>query len=154
VQDDWRVTRKLTLNLGVRYDGESGYVDRHNELNYFDPGIASFAKNASFPNLTGGLVFANTNGTGRAVYTRDHTNVVPRVGFAFAAHNTLAIRGGYGIAYAPLELTNNGVGTLPSGGFSSTTNWNSAIAQGNSPRSWSTTIPSALRTITPSTSSM
>jgi hypothetical protein len=76
------------------------------------------------------LVFANTSGTGRAVYTRDHTDVVPRVGFAFAANSRLAIRGGYGIAYAPLELTNNGVGTVPTGGFSSTTNWNTGIAQG------------------------
>jgi len=36
--DDLRLTNNLTLNLGIRYDGESPYTDRHNQLNYFDPG--------------------------------------------------------------------------------------------------------------------
>ena len=48
----------LTLNLGLRYEEESPYTDRHNELNYFSPTVASPARNSSFPNLTGGLVFA------------------------------------------------------------------------------------------------
>jgi hypothetical protein len=130
-QEDLRITSRLTLNLGVRYDGESPFEDRHNALNYFDSSVASPARNPSFPNLTGGLVFANTNSTGRSVYTREHGNVAPRIGFAFAATPTTSVRGGYAIVYSPLELTNNGVGTVPNLGYSSTTNWNPSIASGN-----------------------
>jgi outer membrane receptor protein involved in Fe transport len=106
LQDDYRLTPRLTLNLGVRYDGESPYLDKHNYLNHFDPNIASPARNSSFPGLNGGPVFANANGLGRSVYTRDHLNIAPRVGFAFAATPTTSFRAGYGISYAPLELTN------------------------------------------------
>lgn len=132
VQDNFRLSPKLTLNAGIRYDGETAYVDRHNELNYFDPNIASPARNPQFPNLTGGLVFANTNGTGRAVYTRDHLNIAPRIGFAWAPANDISVRSAFGISYAPLELTQNGVGTVPNLGFGSTTNWNPGQAAGTS----------------------
>lgn len=124
VQDNWRVTEKLTLNLGLRYDGESPYVDRHDSLSYFDPSIASPAANASFPTLQGGLQFASENGHSRNVYTRVHDNVGPRVAFAYNAQPTTVVRGGFGIAYAPLELSNNAVGFVPNLGFASSTNWN------------------------------
>lgn len=131
VQDNFRLSPKLTLNLGVRYDGETAYVDRHDQLNYFDPNVPSPARNPQFPNLTGGLVFADTNGTGRAIYTRDHLNIAPRVGFAWAPRNDLSIRAAYGLAYAPLELTTNGVGTVPNLGFGSITSWNTGQAVGS-----------------------
>lgn len=124
LQDNWRVTPKLTLNLGVRYDGESPYVDRHNALSFFDPGIASRARNPSFPNLVGGLQFASDDGHPRNVYTRAHNNVAPRLGFAYNPQTTTVVRGGFGISYAPLELTNNAVGFVPNLGFGSMTTWN------------------------------
>lgn len=124
VQDDIRLTEKLTVNLGLRYDGESPYVDRHNQLNYFDPNVASPARNTSFPNLNGGLSFANQNGNGRAVYTAQHGNVAPRLGFAWSPYSTTTFRGGWGISYAPLETSDNAVGFSPSLGYASTTNWN------------------------------
>ena len=130
VQDNFRVSPRLTVNAGVRYEGESPYLDRFNALNYFDPNVASPAANVAFPNLKGGLMFADTNGTGRSVYTREHLNISPRLGFAFAANPTMVFRASYGISYAPLELTNNGVGTVPNQGYSSTTNWVPGIAVG------------------------
>ena len=133
VQDDIRLTQKLTVNLGVRYDGESPYLDRHNELNYFDPNIASPAANASFPSLQGGLVFSNTAGTPRNVYTSPHKNVVPRVGFAFSPQATTSVRGGFGMSYAPLEITNNAVGFSPSLGYASATAWNTSNDGGFTP---------------------
>lgn len=131
-QDNFRLSPKLTLNAGVRYDGETAYLDRHNELNYFDPNVASPARNPEFPQLTGGLVFAETNGVGRAVYTRDHLNIAPRVGFAWAPASDISVRGAYGIVFAPLELTTNGVGTVPNLGFGSMTNWETGQAVGTS----------------------
>jgi hypothetical protein len=123
VQDDIRLTEKLTVNLGLRYDGESPYTDRHNELNYFDPNVASPARNSAFPNLTGGLSFATQNGNPRTVYTAQHGNVAPRLGFAWSPYSTTTFRGGWGISYAPLETSDNAVGFSPSLGFASTTNW-------------------------------
>ncbi len=133
VEDNWRVTERLTLNLGIRYDGESPYVDRHNELNYFDPNVASPAANVSFPNLTGGLQFAGVNGNPRNVYTRQHGNVAPRVGFSFSPNVTTVVRGGFGISYAPLEISNNAVGFSPSLGFGSVTSWNTSNDGGFTP---------------------
>lgn len=132
VQDDIRLTPRLTINLGVRYDGESPYTDRHNELNYFDSSVPSPARNPSFPNLTGGLVFAG-GATGRTVYSRQHGNVGPRVGFAFSPQATTSVRGGFGIAYAPLEISSNAVGFVPSLGFSSSTAWNTSNDNGVTP---------------------
>lgn len=132
VQDNFRISPNLTINAGVRYDGESAFQDRHDELNYFDPDIPSPARNPEFPNLTGGLVFAGTNGVGRSVYTRDHLNIAPRVGFAWAPASNISVRGAYGIAFAPLELTTNGVGTVPNLGFGSVTNWNTGQTVGTS----------------------
>ncbi len=133
VQDDLRLTNNLTLNLGVRYDGETPYTDRHNELNYFDPTVANPAANASFPNLKGGLIFANTGGTPRTVYTRQHNNVAPRVGFAYSPDPMTSVRGGFGLSYAPLEIANNAVGFSPSLGFASSTSWNTSLDGGFTP---------------------
>ena len=133
LQDDLRLTQRLTVNLGIRYDGESPFADRHNELNYFNPTLASPARNGSFPDLTGGLVFANTPGTSRSVYTRQHGNVAPRLGFAWNALPRTSVRGGYGISYAPLEISNNAVGFVPTLGFSSSTAWNTSNDGGFTP---------------------
>jgi hypothetical protein len=132
-QDNIHLTQKLTVNLGIRYDGESPYLDRHNELNYFDPGISSPAANPSFPGLTGGLVFANTGSTPRNVYSRQSDNVAPRVGFAFSPQPTTSVRGGFGMAYAPLEISNNAVGFSPSLGYASSTAWNTSSDGGLTP---------------------
>jgi hypothetical protein len=133
VEDNWRLSERLTLNLGLRYDGESPYVDRHNELNYFSPTVPSPAVNASFPNLTGGLQFAAANGHPRNVYTRQHLNVAPRVGFSFSPNNSTVVRGGFGLAYAPLEISNNAVGFSPSLGYGSSTAWNTSNNGGYNP---------------------
>ena len=133
LQDDIRLTQQLTVNLGIRYDGESPYVDRHNELNYFDPTVPSPARNAAFSDLTGGLSFAAVNGNPRNVYTAPHGNVVPRVGFAYSPYATTSVRGGAGISYAPLEISNNAVGFSPSLGFASSTAWNTSNDGGYTP---------------------
>lgn len=133
VQDNWRVTPKLTLNLGLRYDGESPYLDRHDELSYFDANVANPARNASFPSLNGGLQFASNNGHSRNVYTRQHNNIGPRLGFAYSPQDTTTVRGGFGIAYAPLEISNNAVGFVPDLGFASSTNWNYSNDGGYTP---------------------
>ncbi|MFP5211728.1 MAG: TonB-dependent receptor domain-containing protein [Acidobacteriota bacterium] len=131
--DNFQVTSKLTINLGIRYEEESPYTDRHNQLDYFNPTVASPAKNPSFPNLTGGLVYAGVNGDPASVYNWNTNQFTPRVGFAYTIFPETVIRGGAGIVYGPLEVSNNAVGFVPNAGFSSTTNWETSLNGGLNP---------------------
>jgi len=102
VQDDWRVTNKLTLSLGLRWDYESPVTERNNQIN------AGFNLTANSPlqvadpyqpgvPLTGGLQFASPGN--RMPYGRDLNNVQPRAGFAWHPRNKTVIRAGYGLSY-------------------------------------------------------
>lgn len=123
LQDNIRVTDKLTVNLGMRFEEESPYSDRHNRLNYFDTGVRSPAANPSFPNLTGGLVFAGVNGTPSNVYDWNTFQLGPRAGLSYNPFRSTVVRAGAGVMYAPLEISNNAVGFSPNIGFSSSTSW-------------------------------
>lgn len=99
-QDDWRLARKLTLNLGVRYEYESPITDRFNEaIRGFDPGTSTHIGSASGPAVTGGLLFASSSN--RLPYKRDLNNFAPRIGFAYQVMEKMVIRGGWGITYTP-----------------------------------------------------
>jgi hypothetical protein len=125
-QDDWRVTNKLTLNLGIRYDLDTPRTERYNRMNYFDP----FAKSplSSVPgygNLTGGLVFVGVDGRPRTQYIRDNNNFAPRIGFAYQATKNTTIRGGYGNIFAiSLQQAHGTVGPF---GFRTQTPWVNSI---------------------------
>ena len=85
-QDDWKVTHKLTLNLGVRYELYTQPVDAG------DLG-------ALFNIDTGGYVIPGTNGFSRAIVQGDHNNVGPRLGLAYQVSPKLVVRSAYGIFY-------------------------------------------------------
>jgi hypothetical protein len=100
--DDWKVSQKLTLNLGIRYEFETPRTERYDRVNVFNPTVASpLAGPAGLPNLVGGLEFAGVDGRGRRQFPTDSNNIAPRFGFAFQALRNTVIRGGYGIFYAP-----------------------------------------------------
>jgi len=89
-QDDWRVSQKLTLNLGIRWDLFTPYVDKFNHISNF------------FPTNGGTLVVAGTSGVSRAANVRyNYKNYQPRVGFAFNPRSGTVIRGGFGISFFP-----------------------------------------------------
>lgn len=132
-QDNFRLSSRLTINAGLRYEEESPYTDRHNKENYFNPAVASPAANPQFPNLTGGLVFAGVNGNSSQVYTWNTNQFGPRVGFAYTAFRNTVVRGGFGIVYAPLEMTTSPVGFVPATGFSSSTGWSTSLTGGLTP---------------------
>jgi hypothetical protein len=116
--DDWKVTRSLTLNLGVRYDIQTAPTDRFNRLSYF-----TFAPNPignQVPSLTlpGDLIY--TNKDKRGVYDTNYTNFAPRVGLAYSATQRLVFRAGYGIFYTPAMEFGDYQG-LSLNGFSQTT---------------------------------
>ncbi|MFL6333423.1 MAG: carboxypeptidase regulatory-like domain-containing protein [Pyrinomonadaceae bacterium] len=112
VQDDWKLTPKLTLNLGFRYDYEQPPVERFNRQNRgfaFDQAnpLAAAVRNASAAdcpacaNLRGGLVFAGVNGLAEGAFEPDRNNFQPRVGVAYQWNEKTVIRGGYGLFYYP-----------------------------------------------------
>lgn len=100
-QNDWRVTRKLTVNLGVRWDYQAPGTERYNRLSQF---------NRYGTNITGTpgvMTFSGVNGVPRGQTRSDFRNWAPRVGIAYRADSKTVIRTAYGISYDQIT----GVGT-------------------------------------------
>ncbi|MBM3727085.1 MAG: TonB-dependent receptor [Acidobacteria bacterium] len=104
VQDDWKVTRTLTLNLGLRWEFEAPPTDRYNVLSTFDPGAASPLRVPGY-NLRGGLTYPGTGGLGRYQREPNYNDYGPRFGFAWQARQKTVVRGGYGIMYVPVTAS-------------------------------------------------
>jgi hypothetical protein len=107
VNDDYKLTGRLTLNIGLRYDVLTGFTDRHNQFAWFDT-----KKPDTVLGLPGSLQFVGVNGNRRNQSANDYGNLAPRLGFAYRLNDKTAIRGGYGISY----VTNAG-GTVLGSGF-------------------------------------
>ena len=97
VQDDWKVSRKLTLNLGLRYD----YQDPAHEMNY---GTSNFNPTAKNPDngLTGMMTYANLNGAPASPFGSEKFNLAPRLGFSYdpTGRGRTVLRGGYALFFA------------------------------------------------------
>lgn len=124
LQDDWRVTPKLTLNLGVRYDLDTPRTERYNRMNYFNPTIASPLA-SRVAGLTGGLVFVGVNGQSRHQYHIDANNVAPRFGFAYSPQASTVVHGGAAIVYGPSAQA--AAGTVGPYGFRVQNTWVSTL---------------------------
>jgi hypothetical protein len=98
-QDNWKITDKLTLNLGIRYDLETPRTERYNRMSYIDPEAPNPLSGTvpGFPNLKGVLAFAENNN--RHNWGWDNNNWGPRFGFAYKLAEKTVMRGGYGIFY-------------------------------------------------------
>jgi len=106
INDDWKLRRNLTFNLGMRWEYNQPWTERFNQLGYFDP-------DATDPQsgLKGRLVLTGKDGNPRTQFNPDKNNFAPRLGLAWEfAKNTVA-RVGYAMQYFP---GNGGVGSAPS----------------------------------------
>lgn len=129
IQDDWRVSNRLTVNLGLRWDYEVPTTERDNRVNNgFDPAAVALVCPACpasglAAELRGGLTFANG-----AIYDRDLNDFGPRAGFTFQLNQQTVVRGGYGLTYLPAD-TDRGTVT----GFSRQTPYVASLDSGRTP---------------------
>jgi hypothetical protein len=119
VQDDWRVSQKLTLNLGLRYEVESGLREsngqfvtgfdttsasplRSSVLANFNASVPTSVPIAAFQNLSGGLQFAG--GSNDVNQATDKNNIQPRIGVSYALNDKTVLRAGFGIFTSPFQI--------------------------------------------------
>src|SRR5438874_30603 len=131
-QDNWKVTPKLTLNLGLRYDVTLPRTDRYNHQDYFDPNATSPLNGGSVSYtdpvtgqpvnlaLKGGEVFASSKQ--RTNYVTDWHDFQPRFGFAYQFAPQTVVRGGYGMYYSQSRSGVTGVVPYGGAGFNQYTN--------------------------------
>ena len=114
VQDDWRISQRLTLNLGLRYELETPLIERQNksvsgfDFGYVQPvqstvqsryaSLNDAALKALLPqiNVNGGLLFAGKD-TGSGLYSTPKSVFLPRLGFAYQLNEKTVLRGGFGL---------------------------------------------------------
>lgn len=100
LQDDWKVSPKLTLNIGLRYEYTTPYWEEKNRQANFNPSLAA-------SNPLGAMVPVSSTGN-KYGYEPDRNDFAPRFGFAYAVDDKTAIRGGYGISFSHYDRAGSG----------------------------------------------
>ncbi|MGA3166102.1 MAG: TonB-dependent receptor [Terriglobia bacterium] len=121
VQDNWKFNRKLTLNIGLRYDVSTPRSERYNRMNGFDPNVVSPLTVPALGTLHGGEIFMSPSH--RNNFNTDYGDVGPRIGFAYKVFDKTVLRGGYGIFYSTVKSGAAGTGALGWQGYDEVTNW-------------------------------
>ena len=141
LQDDWKVSRKLTLNLGLRWDFNPTTDEKHNRM------VTNFDATANSPiaakispamlaiypalrDLRGGLRFAGVDGNRRVGTEASLTTFQPRVGVAYRLSEKMVLRGGYGMFYANWPTTDYS----QTQGFSTSTALVTTLDESRTPR--------------------
>jgi hypothetical protein len=125
IQDDWKVTRRLTFNLGLRWEYETAPTERFDRAvagyDFTTPNPIQAAAQANYArspipqvppqqfSTIGGLTFAGQGGAARHLFNTSRNNFAPRVGFAFQATPKMVIRSGYGIFFDVVGVDRIGV---------------------------------------------
>jgi hypothetical protein len=120
VQDNWRATDKLTLNIGMRYDLDLPRTERYDRISWLDLTSPSPLQVPGMGPLKGGLQFASNNE--RAPFDNNYHGFGPRFGFAYKIRPKTVVRGGYGIYYTQNKGAAAGTG-ISDQGFVEQTNW-------------------------------
>jgi hypothetical protein len=106
VQDDFKATSKLTLNVGLRWDVETPRVEKYDRQGFFDPFLQGSVNGQP---VTGAFVFSNTQGYGRGLWPTNFTGFQPRIGLAYALTSKVVWRASYSILRAPITGIGNSI---------------------------------------------
>ncbi len=122
VQDEYRMTSKLSVNFGLRYEYEQGLREKDNHVTVgFDPD-AVFPATVPGMSLKGGLMYAGENGysthQGQAL-----NGFAPRGGFAWTLGDGSVVRGGYGFFWSPVQMSGLGEAAIGSRGYTASTSF-------------------------------
>jgi hypothetical protein len=131
VQDDWRVSDRLTVNAGLRIERETGLAERNNQF------TVNFDQNAVSPlngqvnvvdpvsgarrQVLGGLVFAGVDGAPTVQGNQPAYKLAPRGGVVFSLNDSTVLRGGYGLYFSPWNYPAAGTTNWGQVGYSATT---------------------------------
>jgi hypothetical protein len=121
VQDNWKVSRTLTLNIGLRYDLTLPREEAHNRMEWLSTSAVSPLQAPGLGTLHGGEIFAMSGD--RANYEPDYSDWEPRFGVAWRPISKTVVRAGYGIYYTASRSAAAGAGGLGQNGFAQTTTW-------------------------------
>ena len=143
IQDDWKLSRKFTLSLGLRYERPTPVTERYNRsVRGFDAAVASPIQAQALANYArspipelpvsqfkalGGLTFAGVNGQPRELWKSDQNLIMPRIGFAYSITPMTVLRGGYGIFFDALGVVNANVNQT---GFTQSTDFVPSLDNG------------------------
>jgi hypothetical protein len=131
VQDDYRITNRLTVNAGLRYEYEPGIHERSNHYAIgFDRNVTSPIAATSGVATKGGIMFAGQNGYPTNCCSNSNTKFAPRFGVVYALDDKSVVRAGYGIFYAPIYYSTS-AGFAP--GYVSTTSYVASNNSNNTP---------------------
>jgi len=123
LQDDWRVSDRLTLNYGLRWEAEFPRYEVTNRQNSFDPDAIN-----PVSGTPGVVTFAGLDGTPERAFKTDLNNVEPRFGFAYQLNELgrTVLRGGAGVFHGP--TISNSIGDVAALGFSTSASFVTAQA--------------------------
>ena len=176
-QDDWKITRHLTVNLGLRYDVQVGLKERYNELprgfcgtcvnpitsdgvyqsNVANPNniaawTAAGINTGALSQVLGTIVVAGKNGQPRNAYNSDYSNIAPRIGFAYEVNPKTVVRGGWGLMYGGGLEGGSPIGYQQTTSYLASTNGGTDPNQGGAAPGSPTAGPYGMGTPFPATS--
>ncbi len=142
IQDDIKVSQKLTLNVGLRYDLPGLRVEARDQFRGFDPNVANPQANGRLGALVGAGGQSGLQAAQRTLAKNDRSNIGPRLGAAYALNEKTVIRGGIGLYYAPVLYGTNGGGDINTGTIGYNTTGQLFTPEGRNARYFLSSFPS------------
>ena len=125
IQDDFKLSHKITINAGLRWDFEGGVTERYDHLAAIDPYIKNPISDKIGMNVTGGYLFAGDSLGRRAIRNTSPRQINPRIGIVYELNPKTVIRTGYGVFFGlPSYAASSG---YTSNAFQSSTPWLATI---------------------------
>lgn len=147
IQDDIKVSQKLTLNLGLRYDLQGLRLEANNRFRGFEPDVANPQAGGRLGALVGAGGQGGLQAEFRTLAPNDKSNIGPRLGAAYAIDGKTVVRGGIGLYYSPvLYGGGDGRGDINSGTIGYNSGSGPLTPDGRNARNFLSTFPSIPRT--------